>query len=73
MNFTNKIGVYTVEGEALERYKKMQCRSRYKKYLRNTAFLAKKLNCDNPKSISFDEFCAIMIVVEKPAKQQSLF
>lgn len=61
MKFTNKIGVYTLEGKALKNYKRMQCRPAYLRYKRKLRLMSARNKLPFVSPIPYEEFCNLMI------------
>lgn len=70
MKFTNKLGSYTVVGEALENYKKMQCKPAYRRYKTRLQILCGENGIELIEPIPFDVFCSLHI--KKTAQQLKL-
>lgn len=70
MKFTNKIGVYKLEGKALRNYKKMQCRPAYLRYKRKLRRMSAHNDLPFVSPIPFEDFCSLMIAEQR---QASLF
>ena len=70
MKFTNKLGSYTVQGQALENYKKMQCKPAYRRYKAKLVILCENNNLKPIEPISFRVFCSLFI--KKTAQQLKL-
>jgi len=67
MKFTNKMGVYTLKGKALDNYKKMQCRPAYLRYKRKLRRMSAHSNLPFIPPIPFAEFCRLMIAEQRQA------
>ena len=70
MKLKNKLFNYEFKGQALENYKKMQCRPAYLRYKRKLCYFSKHNKIGKITPIPFDQFCSIMIAEQK---QASLF
>lgn len=68
MKFTNKMGVYKLEGQALKNYKKMQCRPAYLRYKRKLRLMSAHNNLPFVAPIPFKEFCSLMIAEQRQAE-----
>lgn len=73
MKFSKKIGVYNVTGQALENYKIMQLRPKYKRYLARLKYMCVRSGGCKSYPVSFAKFCSIMLGRNKIKKQASLF
>lgn len=72
MKFTNKLGVYTVQGRALENYKIMQCKPAYRRYKIQLKMDCKRMGVDDLDPLPFDIFADLHTQRQNELKQAQM-